>query len=241
MSRKASHDLSRHARVICAGALVAAAYAVAHAAPPAEAAAGASIASRGTTTGATACATCHGARGEGSGDFPHLAGSGAEYLRAQLEAFAAGKRKNPIMQPIAQALSPEQRAQVAAHYAGLPPAAAAADKAPRDATETGAWLATRGRWADDLPACAQCHGPGGAGVGTSFPGLAGQPAAYLAQQLRAWRSGARPPGPLGLMEAVARKLKEPEIQAVSDYYAGLAQAAKATATAASASDGKGTP
>jgi cytochrome c553 len=153
-------------------------------------------------------------------------------LRDQLEALATGKRKNPIMQPIAQALSPEQRTQVAAYYAGLAPANATVDRTPRDTSDTGAWLATRGRWADGVPACAQCHGPGGAGVGANFPPLAGQPATYLAQQLKAWQSGDRPPGPLGLMEAIARKLKEPDIQAVSDYYAGLAQPAPAAAASA---------
>lgn len=224
-------------RATCAGVLAAAACTVAHAAPPGETAAGARIASAGTPTGATACATCHGTRGEGSGDFPHLAGSGAAYLREQLEALATGKRKNPIMQPIAQALSSEQRTQVAAYYAGLTPIATIADKTPRDSADTGAWLATRGRWAEELPACAQCHGPGGAGVGANFPPLAGQPATYLAEQLKAWRSGARLPGPLGLMEAIARKLKDTEVQAVSDYYAGLVPAA----TAATGSSAKGKP
>jgi cytochrome c553 len=219
-------------QVLFACVLGAAAASLAHAAPPAGVNAGAAIATSGTPAGAAACAGCHGARGEGTGAFPHLAGSGVAYLRDQLEAFASGKRKNPIMQPIAQALSPEQRAQVTAYYAGLAPIAGAVDKSPRDTGDTGAWLATRGRWADDVPACAQCHGPGGAGVGTSFLPLAGQPATYLAQQLNAWQSGARPPGPLGLMEAIARKLKQSDIQAVSDYYAALAPAQPVAASGA---------
>lgn len=186
-----------------------------------ETAAGAQIASAGTPKGAAACAGCHGARGQGTGAFPRLAGSGASYLRQQLEAFASGSRKNPIMQPIAQALSPEQRAQVVAYYAALPPTVSANDREARSSSETGTWLATRGRWDDGLPACGQCHGPGGSGVGASFPPLAGQPAGYIAEQLKAWQTGARPPGPLGLMEGIARKLKDGDIQAVSDYYAGL--------------------
>lgn len=215
-------------RVLAAGALLLAVTGACHAEASAEAAAGARIAAGGTPGGAAACAGCHGSKGEGGGAFPHLAGTGAGYLRAQLDAFAAGTRKNPIMQPIAQALRPEQRAQVAAYYSGLPKQSTGSDKPVKGPAETGAWLATRGRWADDLPACAQCHGPGGAGVGDSFPPLAGQPAAYIAQQLKAWREGSRPAGPLGLMQGVARKLADPEIQAVSDYYAGLLQAASDT-------------
>ena len=194
---------------------------------------GGQIAASGAN-GAAACASCHGQRGEGMAAFPRLAGTGADYLRRQLDAFAAGTRKNPVMQPIAQALSPEQRAQVAAYYASLPPVAKAADREARTSAESGLWLATRGRWSDDLPACAQCHGPGGMGVGADFPPLAGLPAEYIAAQLKAWQAGTRPPGPLNLMEIVARKLKDADIHAVSAYYAGFA-AAQPPAPAAAAS------
>ncbi|GAB3628157.1 hypothetical protein GCM10027419_30080 [Pandoraea terrae] len=71
------------------------------------------------------------------------------------------------------------------------------------------------------PACAQCHGPGGAGVGTKFPPLAGQPAAYIAGQLRAWKTAVRPPGPLALMPAIATKLSDTDITSVANYYAGM--------------------
>lgn len=188
--------------------------------------AGAQIAASGAS-GAAACASCHGARGEGMAAFPRLSGSGAGYLRRQLDAFADGSRENPIMQPIAQALSPEQRAQVAAYYASLPGPASATDRPAPAVADTGAWLATRGRWDDGLPACGQCHGPGGAGVGADFPPLAGLSAQYIAAQLRAWQAGTRPPGPLGLMDIVARKLSDADIEAVSAYYAGLAVAAEA--------------
>lgn len=194
------------------------------------------------TAGGAACASCHGQRGEGMANFPRLAGVGTAYLRSQLEAFASGARKNPIMQPIAQALSPEQRVQVAAYFSSLPAPAASPDLIARAPSETGAWLATRGRWDASVPACAQCHGPGGVGVGEDFPPLAGQPAAYLAEQLRAWQTGARHPGPLGLMETIARKLSAAEIQAVSDYYAGLTGAAAGSAAAlGGARTGRATP
>ena len=89
-------------------------------------------------------------------------------------------------------------------------------------SDTGAWLATRGRWADQVPACAQCHGPGGSGVGGQFPPLAGLPAAYIAEQLQAWKAGSRPPGPLALMAGVAKKLSDAEISAVAAYYEKIA-------------------
>jgi cytochrome c553 len=203
----------------------------AHAAPG-DANAGARIASAGVPPAAPSCASCHGAHGEGGPGFPHLAGTGADYLREQLEAFASGKRKNPVMQPIAKALSEQQRGDAAAYYASLPATVHAVDRMPQSSSDLGAWLATRGRWSDDIPACAQCHGPGGIGVGASFPPLAGQTAAYLTAQLRAMQSGDRPAGPLGLMGAIARKLNDKDIVAASDYYAGLQPALAQPAPAA---------
>ncbi|MEO8858689.1 MAG: c-type cytochrome [Burkholderiaceae bacterium] len=185
-----------------------------------ESAQGRKIAMEGAGSAVPACATCHGANGEGSGAFPHLAGTGQAYLQAQLGAFANGSRKNAVMQPIAKALSDAQRSAVAQHYSSLAAQQKGVDPAQLAPAQAGAWLATRGRWADQVPACAQCHGPGGNGVGTSFPPLAGLPAAYITEQLQAWKDGTRPPGPQGLMQTVAQKLTSADIQAISAYYAG---------------------
>ncbi|OZI75661.1 c-type cytochrome [Bordetella genomosp. 2] len=199
---------------------------------PAQSVDPARIAASGAN-GAAACATCHGARGEGNpaANFPRLAGLGSDYLREQLDALANGSRPNPVMAPIAAALSAEQRAALASYYAGLP-APLDADRlaATRGAAitpaDTGAWLANRGAWERNIPACSQCHGPGGIGVGAAFPALAGQSAAYIAAQLRAWREGRRPPGPLALMPAVATRLSDQEIDAVAAYYGDLPKAAQ---------------
>ncbi|MNX32313.1 Cytochrome c4 precursor [compost metagenome] len=195
--------------------------------------------------GAPACITCHGAQGEGNpaAGFPQLAGIGAKYLAEQLEAMANGSRVSPIMAATAKALSPAQQEAVARYYAGLPSPLntdrlAATAMHPVKPADTGAWLATRGAWDKNVPACNQCHGPGGIGVGENFPSLAGQPAAYIAGQLRAWQQGQRPPGPLALMPAVATRLSDAEIDAVSAYYAGLPAAADQLATQTPANQGK---
>ena len=188
----------------------------------AELALGRQIVTQGAGPTVAACAGCHGARGEGVAAFPRLGGTGQAYLQAQLDAFAKGTRQNPLMQPIAQGLTPAQRTAVAHYYSSLPAPLRGADVAPIAPADAGAWLATRGRWPEQIPACAQCHGAGGNGVGADFPPLAGLPAAYITEQLQAWKNGARPPGPLALMESVARKLGDADISAVSSYYAGLA-------------------
>lgn len=204
---------------------------------------GATIAQKGAGSVA-ACQSCHGVAGEGltAAGFPRLAGMGASYLQRQLEAFAEGTRSNAVMMPIAKALSAADRKAVASHYASMPfggttamppsPTSAsqgasapkvsvAATSASAPAPAVGATLATRGRWSDTLPACEQCHGPDGGGVGADFPPLVGQSAAYLAAQLSAFKSKARPAGPMNLMGVVAQKLSDAEVRAVADYYATL--------------------
>jgi cytochrome c553 len=182
------------------------------------------IAANGLPPGVPACQTCHGAKGEGNilAGFPRLAGAGRDYVVEQLAAFASGQRQSPVMQPIAAGLSTGQQAALARYYAEIAPAhrpaAAAADPSP---SQAGAWLAARGRWTTDIPACAQCHGAHGLGIGDAFPPLAGQPAGYLAAQLQAWKHGTRPPGPQSLMAAVASRLTDDDVAAVADYYASL--------------------
>ena len=190
----------------------------------ANAKAGQGIAQNGVAqAGVAACATCHGARGEGSAAFPPLAGNGATYLLEQLNHFAANRREQAVMHPIAKALSAQQRADVAAFYAGQPrdQKPLTARTAPATPQDAGAWLVQRGRWSDGIPACAQCHGPDGLGVGEHFPALAGLGAAYMQQQISAWQAGKRPPGPLQLMHSVAQKLTPADITAVAAHYARL--------------------
>lgn len=190
----------------------------------ARAADGAAIARDGTAGGAPACAACHGAAGEGNAEagFPHLGGLAAGYLAHELDGFADGSRRNEVMGPIAQSLTPEERAALAAYYAGLPAPREMPAQAP-DAADLarGRTLAEVGAWDRGLPACGQCHGPAGEGVGAAFPALAGQPASYLAAQLAAWKDGTRRNDPLGLMAGLSGKLSEADVTAVGAYYASL--------------------
>lgn len=166
--------------------------------------------------GRAACASCHGASGEGQASFPRLAGMDAAYLARQLEEFASGKRTSVVMTPVAKALAAPERAALASYYAQLPPPAAA-PAATSD--EGGRQLALRGAWSKGVPACVQCHGPGGRGVGASFPALAGQTAGYLSAQLKAFRAGQRTNDPLQLMRVPASKLSDEEIDAVARWFA----------------------
>ena len=176
---------------------------------------------------ATVCAACHGASGQGLPDagFPRLAGLPAAYLVRQLVSYADATRVSPVMTPIAKRLSAADRRALGTYYAGLPVTdivAGSAASAPTAAVlAAGESLARHGRWSANVPACAQCHGAQGLGVGDAFPQIAGQSATYLANQLQAWRSGTRKNDPMGLMHGIALRLSEPEANAVAAYYASL--------------------
>jgi cytochrome c553 len=120
------------------------------------------------------------------------------------------------MGPVASSMSAAERQQLADYYASLP----APTEVPTAATsQLDDRLAVHGRWAQEIPACVLCHGTNGSGVGSRFPPLAGQPSLYIANQLRAWKQGTRRGDPLELMQAVASKLSDADIRAVSDYFA----------------------
>jgi cytochrome c553 len=186
----------------------------------------ANITRSGNGHGAPACVSCHGPRllGNPALGSPRIAGQSAPYIAAQLQALASGARTSPIMLSVAKALSPAERDALARYLSGLsvgpdPTPDTLAAHADSATLRAGEALATRGHWSDGLPACDRCHGPGGIGVGTTFPSLAGQPALYLMNQLDAWRRGTRPPGPLDLMSTFAKRMSQAEVDAVAAYYA----------------------
>ncbi len=217
-------------RTIFAGSLVIAASWFVNLALATDAA---TITRQGNGRGAAPCMACHGVDGAGraSAGYPRLAGLDAAYLQKQLEDFASGSRSNPVMQVSASALDADERRALARYYSRLPlpPALAAPATLPPAADSVGAVLATRGRWASQVPACVQCHGPGGVGVGAHFPPLAGQPATYIAAQLKAWQQGSRHNDPLQLMQHLSAALSAQDIHAVADWFAAQPLPAPGTA------------
>ena len=189
----------------------------------AQASDAAAIARQGNGRGAAPCIACHGVDGAGQEQAgnPRLAGLDAAYLEKQLDDFADGTRGSAVMQPTAIALSADERHALAVYYSKLPlpPALARPANPIPPADSPGATLAVRGNWDRNIPGCVQCHGPAGVGVGAHFPPLAGQPAAYLAAQLRAWQQGTRHNDPLQLMQHLSAALSAQDIEAVSAWFA----------------------
>ena len=190
----------------------------------------AAIANAGNGRGAAPCMACHGADGAGqaAAGNPRLAGLDAAYLQKQLDDFASGARSNPVMQPMATALSEDERHAMATYYSQLPLAAKPATALPAP-DSAGAVLATRGDWSRGVPGCVQCHGPGGSGVGANFPPLAGQPAGYIEAQLKAWQQGTRHNDPLQLMQHLSAALSAQDIDSVAAWFAAQPVPAAETA------------
>ena len=67
-------------------------------------------------------------------------------------------------------------------------------------------------------ACAVCHGPLGLSLTPDAPNLAGQPAIYLAAQLRAYRSGARKHE---VMVIMAKPLSDDDINNLAAWFSSI--------------------
>jgi len=68
---------------------------------------------------ATACASCHGANGEGKAPNPALAGKSETEFEQAMKDYKSGKRPNAIMKTFATPLSDQDVANLAAYYASL--------------------------------------------------------------------------------------------------------------------------
>ena len=65
--------------------------------------------------------------------------------------------------------------------------------------------------------CAQCHGTDGRALpGAEVPGLAGQPASYLAEQMKAFRSGSRTSS---VMQQLAKGFSDAQVDQLARYFA----------------------
>ena len=66
--------------------------------------------------------------------------------------------------------------------------------------------------------CSTCHGANGISQIPNAPHLAGQPALYIAEQMKAYRSGKRSHE---VMNVVAKPLSDADIDALAAWYASI--------------------
>jgi cytochrome c553 len=155
---------------------------------------------------AAACAACHGGDGNSPNEtWPNLAGQNAAYLARILTAYKTGDQHDVAMTPLAKGLSDADIQNLAAHYSGST-CKVPAEKPDGD-VEGGRSLAKN---------CAGCHGATGVAGNAAWPSLAAQQSGYLANALKAFRSGLRKDP---TMAGVARGLSDDDIANLAAYYA----------------------
>lgn len=173
---------------------------------------------KGEASFTAVCAACHGADGNsGTPVNPKLAQQHPEYLVKQLQEFKSGKRNNAVMKGFASALSDEDMRNIS-YWAAAKKAKTGFAK-DKELVALGEKIYRGGVSDRQIPACASCHSPTGAGIPAQYPRLGGQHADYTIAQLTGFRDGTRKNSLQ--MTQVSAKLNDREIKAVSDYIAGL--------------------
>jgi cytochrome c553 len=171
----------------------------------------------GKTKSAT-CAACHGADGNALvAIYPSIAGQSEAYLVKQLNDFKSGTRNDPVMAGMVAALSEDDIQNISAFFASqtLTPAVA-------ETSALGKSLYMSGNAKEGISACIACHSVNGKGMDKAgFPAIAGQSATYLKSQLEKFRSKTRTNDNNGMMQNIALKLSDKDIDALASYMASL--------------------
>ncbi|MFH0130731.1 cytochrome c [Variovorax sp. EL159] len=175
------------------------------------------------------CVGCHGIIGYQASfpeihKVPKIAGQSAAYITSALTAYKGGDRKHPTMRAIADTLTEQDIADLAAYYSQLglkegdAPPAALAQATPDNILA----LVTK----DKDNSCTKCHG---ANFNTpndgTVPKLAGQHADYLFVALKSYRVKNNPH--LGRSNAVMGQQVEPkkftnaELKTLATYISSL--------------------
>lgn len=167
-----------------------------------------------------ACAACHGADGNSANpEWPKLAGQNEKYLFKQLMDFKKQKRVNPLMSGPIAPLSEQDMKDLAVYFASQSSTPSSAEP---NQLELGEMIYRGGNLATGVAACMGCHSPSGAGnAAAAFPKLSGQHSKYTSTQLRHFRDNIRENDKASMMRTVAGKMTVEEIEAVSQYVAGL--------------------
>jgi cytochrome c553 len=167
------------------------------------------------------CIGCHGIKGY-QASFPEvyrvpmISGQNAKYIASALNAYKKGDRKHPTMRGIADSLSDQDIADVAAYYEQHGKTDAVA-KAPAAPDAKVAALLQKG-------ACVSCHGDNfSKPVDPSYPKIAGQHKDFLFVALKSYKTENQSTWGRsnGVMGGIAKQFSNAELKALSGYIGGL--------------------
>ncbi|MFT3719356.1 c-type cytochrome [Pseudorhodoferax sp.] len=167
------------------------------------------------------CIGCHGIPGYQTAfpevyKVPKISGQGAAYIASALNAYKTGTRRHPSMRGIAESLSEQDIADVAAFYAahGVHDGASLPEQPSNKPSAQVEALLQKG-------ACVSCHGTNFAKpIDPSYPKIAGQYADYLFVALKSYKAGAGH-GPVGrdngVMAPLVKQFSNAELKAIAGY------------------------
>lgn len=172
---------------------------------------------------AAMCIGCHSIPGYQSSfpevhKVPMIAGQGAKYIVAALNAYKKGERKHPTMRGIAESLSEQDMADLAAYYELLPQDVQPAPEQPalQPSTEVAALL--------QKGACVSCHGANfSKPIDGTYPKIAGQHADYLYVALKSYKSDGNPHvgRANAIMAGQVKQFTNAELKAMAQYIGSL--------------------
>ena len=161
------------------------------------------------------CSACHGAAGNSRSDsMPILAGMAPAYFTKQIEAYAAGKRPSPEMEPYAKMVRELGVDDIARYFA----------EQKMEATPVSVSEVAVARGRASSAQCVICHGPEGKGdPARLIPSLAGQPPGYLLAQMLLFKEDRRNPGDpsLAAVKALMRTIADETYGDLAAYYSSL--------------------
>jgi cytochrome c553 len=168
------------------------------------------------------CIGCHGIPGYQASfpeihKVPMIAGQNAKYIAAALAAYKKGERKHPSMRGIAETLTDQDIADLAAYYEAEGGPRPELPAEPKAASPEVAELVKKGN-------CAACHGANfSKPIDGSYPKLAGQHADYLYVALKAYKvdKGALVGRGNAIMGAQVKAYSPAELKAMASYIGSL--------------------
>lgn len=146
---------------------------------------------------------------------PMISGQSGAYLVAALDAYRQGGRRHPTMRGVAESMSDQEIADVAAYYEAHNPATTAVQ--PHDPPVSVAALIEKG-------ACFSCHGPGFAKpLDASYPKVAGQHADYVYVALKSYNTHKNDKigRDNGVMGAITQQFSNQELKLLANYIGSL--------------------
>ena len=170
------------------------------------------------------CIGCHGIKGYQASfpevyKVPMISGQSAKYIATALNAYKKGERKHPSMRGIAETLSDQDMADLAAYYSGHG-VAAGAESAAKPVKEASAEVQALLNKAN----CASCHGANfSMPIDPSYPKLGGQHADYLFVALKAYKTDNNPKVGRGnaIMAGMAKQYTNAELKVLANYLASV--------------------